>query len=172
MVTTMHEWIAIICLIGAAALLVALSVIDLRVRLLPNRLVFPFACLGIVFHIALEWAVLSPAQIILGGLLGLGILYAIRTVANYVYQQDTLGLGDVKLMGAAGLWLGPDGVMLALSLGAFAGLLHGLAVGLYSAYKNKTKPQFSHLQIPAGPGFAVGIVLAALWVFQIFQGGL
>lgn len=165
----MFEWIASLCLLGAACLLVALSVIDLRVRLLPNRLVFPFACLGILFHIATSWQFLSPQQMILGGLLGLGILYGIRTIANYVYKQDTLGLGDVKLMGAAGLWLGPDGVMLALSLGAFAGLLHGIAVGLYTAYKNSTRPQFSRLQIPAGPGFAVGIVLAAVWVFGVIS---
>ncbi len=163
----MPEWIAYFCLLGAAGLLIALSVIDLRVRLLPNKLVFPFACLGVLFHIVTDWQFLSPAQILIGGLCGLGILYGIRTIANYVYKTDTLGLGDVKLMGAAGLWLGPQGVMLALSLGAFAGLLHGIAVGLHSAYKNKTRPQFSRLQIPAGPGFAVGIVLAAAWVFRV-----
>lgn len=163
------EWIAATCLIAALGLLVALSVIDLKVRLLPNVLVLPFALLGIFFHIATKWHYLDMTGMLLGGLAGLGLLYLIRMAANHIYQQDALGLGDVKLMGAAGLWLGFDMVMMALSLGAFAGLLHGIAVGLLTAYKTKTKPNFHRLQIPAGPGFAVGIVLVALYIFQDFR---
>lgn len=165
----MTGWIALICLMLATALLVVLSIIDLRVRLLPNKLVLPFALLAIVFHITTKWHFIDPTHMALGGLAGFGILYLVRAVANYVYKQDALGLGDVKLMGAAGLWLGPDMVMMALSLGAFAGLLHGVAVGLHSAYKTKTKPNFARLQIPAGPGFAIGIVLVAAYLFQDFR---
>lgn len=165
----MSAWIAFTCLIAALALLAWLSAIDLRVRLLPNILVFPFALLGILFHIMTAWQFLDVTQMLLGGVSGFGILYLIRAVANYVYKQDALGLGDVKLMGAAGLWLGPEMVMMALSLGAFAGLLHGIAVGLHAAYKNRVRPSFHRLQIPAGPGFAVGIVLAGAYMFQTFR---
>jgi leader peptidase (prepilin peptidase)/N-methyltransferase len=163
------EWIAAACLIAAIGLLIGLSVIDLKVRLLPDKLVLPFALLGILFHITTKWQYLDVTGMLLGGLAGLGILYLIRMVANHIYKQDALGLGDVKLMGAAGLWLGFDMVMMALSVGAFAGLLHGIAVGLLSAYKTKTKPNFHCLQIPAGPGFAIGIVLVAVYMFQDFR---
>ncbi len=165
----MSAWIALICLFAAVFLLIVLSVIDLRVRLLPNKLVLPFALLGVLFHIITAWQFLDMTGMLLGALIGFGTLYLIRAVANYVYKQDTLGLGDVKLMGAAGLWLGPDMVMMALSVGAFAGLLHGIAVALHTAYKNKTKPSFSRLQIPAGPGFAIGIVLVGAHMFQNFR---
>ena len=165
----MLEWTACACLIAAIALLIALSVIDLRVRLLPNKLVLPFAVLGICFHILTSWQYLSFTEVAAGGLLGFGVLYAIRAGANYVYKQDALGLGDVKLVGAAGLWLGPEMVMMALVVGATAGLLHGIAVGLTTAYKTKSRPNFSRLQIPAGPGFAIGIVLVAGYMFQDFR---
>lgn len=165
----MMEWIACGCLIGACGLLIALSVIDLKVRLLPNILVLPFAVLGVVFHISTSWQYLDYTQMLLGGLAGFGILYAIRAIANHLYKMDALGLGDVKLMGAAGLWLGPEMVMMALSVGAFAGLLHGVAVALWIAYKTKSKPQFSRLQIPAGPGFAVGIIVVAIYMFSDFR---
>lgn len=165
----MSAWIALICLVAAVFLLIVLSVIDLRVRLLPNKLVLPFALLAILFHITTTWQFLDVTSMLLGALTGFGTLYLIRAAANYVYKQDTLGLGDVKLMGAAGLWLGPEMVMMALSIGALAGLLHGIAVGLHTAYKNKTKPSFSRLQIPAGPGFAIGIVLVGAYMFQTFR---
>lgn len=165
----MSAWIALTCLVAAICLLIALSAIDLRVRLLPDKLVLPFALLAIVFHITTTWQFLDVTGMLLGALTGFGTLYLIRAVANYVYKQDTLGLGDVKLMAAAGLWLGPEAVMIALSAGAFAGLLHGIAVALRTACKDKTRPAFSHLQIPAGPGFAIGIVVAGAYMFQTLR---
>jgi leader peptidase (prepilin peptidase)/N-methyltransferase len=95
---------------------------------------------------------------ILGAALGGGLLYAIRFFANRHYGRDTLGLGDVKLLAAAGLWLGPEGVMQSITIGAAAGLVHGLVYATHLSIKNKTKFTISNLTIPAGPGFAVGII--------------
>ncbi|QQG36112.1 MAG: prepilin peptidase [Micavibrio aeruginosavorus] len=165
----MLGWIALLCLVAATALLLALSIIDLRTRLLPNILVLPLALLGIIFHISTKWHYLDPALVLLGGITGYGILFTIRAIANYVYKQDALGLGDVKLLGAAGLWLGPQMVMLALSLGAFAGLVHGTGVALQIAWQEKKPPRFGGLKIPAGPGFAIGIILTAFYMFHDFS---
>ncbi len=164
----MPEWlaplIALLCAVAACGLLVALSVIDLRVRLLPNILVLPFAILGVIFHTATGWAHLTPLDMIAGGAMGYGILYGIRYTANRIYKMDTLGLGDVKLMGAAGLWLGPDGVLMALVLGAILGMVHGLAVAFYLSHKSGEKISLNRLEVPAGPGFALGI--AAMGLYQ------
>ena len=154
--------IALFCVAGAIGLLIALSVVDLRVRLLPNEMVLGFAALGVIFHLSNAMALLSVTEMALGGFIGFGSLYLLRAIANHFYGMDALGLGDVKLMGAAGLWLGPDGVMLALMLGAMAGLLHGGACAVHG------KIPLARLQIPAGPGFAVGIVIAAGWQFREF----
>ena len=97
--------------------------------------------------------------------MGGGILYVIRMAGNAYYKQDTLGLGDVKLLAAAGLWLGMEGVVFALTAGAFAGLLHGIFVACYRAIKEKTKPNLNRLMIPAGPGFCIGIVASWLYLF-------
>ncbi len=166
----MLNWIALACLAGAALLLVALSVVDLKVRLLPNEMVAGFATLGLVFHITTLARFLPVPEIIAGGLTGFLVLYAVRFVANKIYQQDALGLGDVKLTGAAGLWLGPESVMMALSLGALAAMVHGLAYALFMAAKTRQKPDFARLQIPAGPGFAIGIALTGFLKFYNFFG--
>lgn len=164
----MPEWfaplIAITCAMAAFGLLVVLSVIDLRVRLLPNVLVAPFAVLAVIFHTAMGWAHITPPDMIAGGAIGFGILYGIRYTANRIYQMDTLGLGDVKLMGAAGLWLGPDGVLFALVLGAILGMVHGLGSAFYVSRKSDEKINLNRLEVPAGPGFALGI--AAIGLYQ------
>ncbi len=166
----MQHFIAIFCLICAAGLLIRLSIIDLRVRLLPNVLVLPFALLALLFHAVAPGATLSPMEIAIGSALGFGILYGIRLIANHLYQQDTLGLGDVKLMGAGGLWLGPDSILMALSLGALFGMLHGLGVAFYQARRNGTKINLNTLEVPAGPGFALGIVALALYQYRHLLG--
>lgn len=157
--------LALLCLAAATGLLVALSIIDLRVRLLPDRLVLPFGLLAIVFHSMAMFRFLTLPDMMAGAALGGGILYGIRFVANRIYQQDTLGLGDVKLMLTAGLWLGPDGVLMALTLGATCGLVHGVGTALAQAIVRKRPFTLSRLEVPAGPGFAVGIVLVALYKF-------
>lgn len=165
----MLDWIAIFCLCGAVILLAALSEVDLRERLLPNEMVLGFATLGIVFHLTTMARFIAPADVLIGGIAGFGMLYLIRAAANYWYKADALGLGDVKLMGAGGLWLGPDGIMLAMTLGATAGLIHGLIHALRIARRTGTRPDFSHLQIPAGPGFAIGLILAGIYQFRHFD---
>lgn len=151
--------------------LVTLSIIDLRVWLLPNWLNLLLGILGICFHITTKFDIFPPHELLYGALLGAGTLYTIRFFGNMYYKQDTLGLGDVKLLGAAGLWLGMEGVVMAMTVGAFAGLLHGIGVALTRAIQTKTKPNLARLMIPAGPGFCVGILISAIWKFYPYFAG-
>ena len=98
---------------------------------------------------------------------GGGILYIIRFFGNRHYKQDTLGLGDVKLMAASGLWLGIEGIVTAMTIGAFAGLVHGVLVSLIRAAKEKTRPNLHRLMIPAGPGFCIGIAIMLIWQYWV-----
>lgn len=156
----MFEVIAILCLVLAVLLLCALSFIDLKSGLLPNEYVLAFGLAGAVFHITTAFHYLSLIDMAVGLITGGALLYLVRTAANFYYKQDALGLGDVKLMAAAGLWLGPYYVLLSLSAGAFAGLLHGAGIALHK------KVSFKNLSLPAGPGFAIGIFLVGLYQFH------
>jgi len=150
---------------GGVLTLIKLSIIDLRTWLLPNWLNILLGLLGLAFHVALAFRILEPADMLYGAILGAGILLFIRHFGNMYYKQDTLGLGDVKLLGASGLWLGMEGVVIAMTIGAFAGLLHGIGFALCRSIKEKSKPNFHRLMIPAGPGFCLGILLSGLWKF-------
>ena len=166
----MLEIIAFLCLAGALVFLCVLSLIDLKHGLLPNELVFGFLCLGIIFHLCTLFTYLSVTDMVLGGFMGGGILYLIRAIAMRFYGADALGLGDVKLLAAAGLWLGPYYILIAMTLGALAGIAHGLGMALYYRKKNKMKVDLAGLSLPAGPGFAVGTVIAAVTKFHDLPG--
>jgi leader peptidase (prepilin peptidase)/N-methyltransferase len=160
------ETLSLLCLLAGLLLLIYLSIIDLKTFLLPNKYVAPFAIFGVLFHFLTDFHFLNVTEIIIGGMCGFGLLWSIRFMGNKYYGQDSLGLGDVKLLGAAGLWLGLEGVLFAMTLGAFAGLLHGLA---YAAYRTITKKQpfsITKMVIPAGPGFAIGIILVGGWMYK------
>lgn len=167
--------IALLCLIAAVVVLVWASIIDLREWILPDELTLAFLALGIVFHFVTFNYILAPIDMILGGIAGGGVLYVIRAIANKAYGQDTLGLGDVKLMFAGGLWVGAYYSMIALAVGAFAGMIIGLIfLALPHDHPDDIKPEegasILKVSVPAGPGFAFGIVAAIGYMIYEWPG--
>lgn len=121
--------------------------------------------MGITFQITTNFHFVSPIDIIGGMIAGGGLLFFVRYIANRAYNQDTLGLGDVKLMGAAGIWLGVEHIFLAISLGAFAGLVHGILYAHTTSKKTGENIPLTTLSIPAGPGFIFGIIAVGIFKF-------
>lgn len=145
---------------------------DLKTRLLPDKWVLSLALLGITFHTTSMFFFATPVSMIEGALIGGGLLYILRMIGNLIYKKDTLGLGDVKLMAAAGIWLGPEHILTALVWGALAGLLHGGVSYGYEKMTQQSDEPLSTYSVPAGPGFIVGILIAALakfWSLPHFQ---
>lgn len=158
MTTAIFIILAFFLLLIAFILLTILYVVDLKTMYLPDKYVFPYAVCGIGFHTLTAFQMLSPTGMIAGGLLGFGLLFMVRYFGTLYYKQEAMGLGDVKLYGAAGLWLGPLMLAYALSIGAFCVVLHGILVAIANKKKNG-KFTLKRLKIPAGPGFIVGIML-------------
>lgn len=162
------ELFALLCLIVAIILLFILAIIDFKTYLLPNIFVAPFAITGVLFHFFTNFYYLELSTMLIGGAAGFALLYGIRFFGNKYYGQDSLGLGDVKLLGASGLWLGFDGVLFAMTLGALVGLIHGLVLAFVIKIKTKQPYSVSRLKIPAGPGFIVGILVIGGWMYHVF----
>ncbi len=157
--------VSILCLPLAFAALIALVVIDLRTLLLPNILVLCFAMLGALFHISALFYYGDSLDLALGAFIGGATLYLVRMAGNAFYKADTLGLGDVKLMAAGGLWLGMHDIMLAIVAGALCGLVHGIALILHGRIKTGTFPKLSTFSLPAGPGFIAGLIIIGVAKF-------
>jgi leader peptidase (prepilin peptidase) / N-methyltransferase len=139
------------------AIAVALAAIDLDVQRLPNRIVYPSYPVALVLLAVAsfgegDWGALLRAAI--GGV-ALFLLYAV----SWVVYPSGMGLGDVKLAGVLGLYLGWWSWS-ALAVGAFgAFVLGGIgAVVLVLARKGGRKSR-----IPFGP-YMLASALAALVV--------
>ena len=137
-----------------AAIAVALALIDLDVRRLPNVIVLPSYLVGLIL--------LAPAVIASGdwgqGLRALAAMAALWLFyrALTVVRPGGMGLGDVKLAGLLGLylgWLGWD----ALLIGAFAGFLIG---GLAGAALLAARRATGKTAVPFGPYMLLGALIA------------
>ena len=126
------------------ALLVTLSVIDARHRIVPNRIVLPAALVTLAVHTALDP---SPAWL-LAALGASGVLL----VAVLAYPKG-LGLGDVKLALVLGAMLGGT-VFVGLFLGFVAALIPSVVLFVrHGAAARK-------MAIPLVPFLALGSVVA------------
>lgn len=103
------------------ALLLAVSVSDVRSRRIPNRLVLWLALLGLIF----STVSLSGVRGLGFGLAGLAVGFAIWFP---FYPLRLLGAGDVKLFAAAGAWLGPGLALKAALISMLAGGVLALVV--------------------------------------------
>jgi leader peptidase (prepilin peptidase)/N-methyltransferase len=148
------------------ALLGALAYRDIKEYILPDSLNAALAVSFIILHITKHWQLITPLQALEGCLAGGGLLLLIRAIANRFYHEDALGLGDVKLMAAAGLGLGFPNIFMALSLGSFIGLLHGVYMAILDKRKSKDhKINLGHVNVPAGLGLTIGIALMMAYQF-------
>ena len=102
------------------AALVAVTITDLRARLVPNRITGGVALIGLV-----GWALTDPGSIP-GRLLAAALAGGVFLVANRLSPAG-MGMGDVKLVALLGLFL-RGGVVLATLVALGAGCLLGVAL--------------------------------------------
>ena len=135
----------------------ALAVIDLDTKRLPNALTLPSYVVGVLL-LLLPAALDDSWDDYLRAGLAMVALYGFYFVLALIYPRG-MGWGDVKLAGVLGLYLGwlSWGVLV---VGGFLGFLLGALIGgglmVLRRAGRKTK-------IPFGPFMLLGALLAILW---------
>jgi leader peptidase (prepilin peptidase)/N-methyltransferase len=142
------------------ALVTAAAMIDLRYRIIPDKLNLAGFILGAVLLLESREVLTENA---IGFLAGGGILYLVAVVS-----RGGMGGGDIKLAAVMGLLLGWKNLLLALLFANAAGALVGILLVLLKIKKMKEG-------VPFGPYLALGSVIAALagdrvvsWYLQMF----
>jgi leader peptidase (prepilin peptidase)/N-methyltransferase len=102
------------------AALIALAAIDLDLKLLPNKIVYPLAVYGVVATVLVDRDDLVENLIAGAG------AFAFLFAAVLAYPRG-MGMGDVKLAGAMGLYLGLS-VIPALLVAFLSGSAVGIAI--------------------------------------------
>ena len=126
------------------AVIVALTVIDIERRIVPNRIVVPALVVALVVQTirdpSIEWIVSA---------LGAGGFFLLLAL---VYPAG-LGMGDVKLAAFLGAWLGYP-VAVALFAGTLLGMIPALVVLVRKGSKGRTAT------MPYVPALAAGAIVA------------
>ena len=131
------------------AVLVVLSAIDVRERILPNRIVLPTTAIVLAADLLLapeRWAewLLAP----------LGAAFFL--LAAHLVNPKGMGMGDVKLCLLLGVALGKL-VVVALAVGLLASLVPALFIVARHGRAARG------VRIPFGPFLAVGGTVALFW---------
>jgi leader peptidase (prepilin peptidase)/N-methyltransferase len=127
--------------------LVPITLIDLELRLIPNAITLPAAVAALVAGVALDIGYV-PEQLIAAT--GAGGFFFIAVVA---YPRG-MGMGDVKLAGMLGLYLGR-----AVAPAIFAALILGVVVGA-GIIAAKGAQAGRKTAVPFGPFLALGALIA------------
>jgi leader peptidase (prepilin peptidase)/N-methyltransferase len=131
-----------------AACLIALAGIDLDHKLLPNKIVYPLAAYGVAATAVVDAGEL-PEHLIAGA-----GAFTFLLLAALVYPAG-MGMGDVKLAGAMGIYLGLA-ILPALLVAFLTGTIFGLTIiAREGAQARKTA-------VPFGVFLAIGGLIGVL----------
>lgn len=138
--------VALAATVVLGLLLAAITRADLRTFRIPDRLNAALAVIGL----ALAFAGTRPWDHVIGALAGYALFWAIGEVHFRRTGREGLGLGDAKLFGASGAWLGWQALPFVLLIAALGGLLAALLR--------------RQAQLAFGPWLALGLWVMWLWV--------
>ena len=140
--------------IGAAWCSWRISAADFRRRIIPDVYLVPLFLIGLLVTAFFPHWICGLHDSVIGATLG----YALGSIIGYIFDRigrkkdpksDTpIGMGDIKLLATGGLWLGTNGLAIALVLACIFGGIWG----------KRKKQKF----IPFAPFFIAGAILALI----------
>ncbi|HUF74315.1 MAG TPA: A24 family peptidase [Gammaproteobacteria bacterium] len=141
--------------------LIALSLIDLDHKLLPDSMTLPLLWIGIILTLvridgAPVFAGPDLRSSVIGAAAGYLSLWSVYQIFKLVTGKEGMGYGDFKLLAALGAWLGWQLLPLVIVLSAAVGSIVGLSLIL-------TGQRSRQAEIPFGPYLAGAGWLALLF---------
>jgi leader peptidase (prepilin peptidase)/N-methyltransferase len=152
---------------GLALIMIAIAVVDARRFIIPDDL--NIAALALAFinaTLVANGSVIEAvaSTVLRGGALALAFL-GLRVIYRQLRKRDGLGLGDVKLAGVAGAWLGWQTMSIAVEIAAVSALI--VYLGRQRALG---RPLRSISYLPFGlflaPAIWLGWLIEIMWVAQ------
>ena len=149
-------------------LLLAISLIDLKHRIVPNRIVAAGLIAALIFYLpkllsywlqipSILLVIQDPLDGLLGMLLGSGIMLVI-----FLVSKGGMGAGDIKLMAMIGLYVGLRGTAVVLFLGFIFGALVGIT---FMALRKLTRKD----ALPFAPYLALATLVEVLVGAQLWD---
>lgn len=134
-------------------LLLPLFVIDLKHRVVPDKITFPGIVIGVGFSFFLDKMQWYESLIGIG--IGGGLLLLIAFLGKRIFKKEAMGMGDVTLFMMVGAFIGWKGVLLTLILASFLGSIVGIIVIAMKKSKDTT--------LPFGPFICISAAFSYFW---------
>lgn len=138
--------------------LIALTMIDIDTKLLPDNITLPLLWLGLVVnYFGLFTSLESAFWGAIGGYLSLWSVYWLFKLST---GKEGMGYGDFKLLAALGAWLGWQMLLQIILLSSLVGAVIGISMVVIRG-RDKNIP------IPFGPYLAIAGWIALMWGQEI-----
>ena len=144
-------------------MLLSAFVIDYKYQIIPNRLNLTMFEIGLIFTFIYGMSSIAISiNMILGMLAGAGIFLLITLIGGFFYGKEAMGFGDVKLMGALGLYLGLSNIIIITLLSFLIGAVLSIIL-LVSKIKKSDE------YIPFGPFIVIGAFISMYVPFETIK---
>lgn len=142
-------------------MLISVFVIDYKLKIIPNRLTLTMFEIGLVFTFLYGLSnVAISINMLLGMLAGGGIFLLITLLGGLAYGKEAMGLGDVKLMGALGLYFGLSNIIVIALVSFLIGAIISIIL-LATKVKGATE------YIPFGPFIVIATFVSMFIPFEV-----
>ena len=142
-------------------MLLSAFVIDYKMQIIPNRLNLTIFEIGIIFAFLYGLSnVAITINMLLGMLAGGGIFLLITLLGGIFYGKEAMGFGDVKLMGALGLYFGLSNIIIITLVSFLIGAILSIILLV-------TKLKKSDEYIPFGPFIVIATFISIFIPFNI-----
>lgn len=141
-------------------MLLSVFVIDYKSQIIPNRLNLTIFEAGLIIAFLSGWSNIAiTINMLLGMLVGGGIFLLITIISKLILGKDSIGLGDVKLIGAIGLFFGLSNIVVISLISFFMAAV--LSIILLITKRKKADEQMSF-----GPFIVIASVISILVPFS------
>jgi len=150
--------------LGFTWTLLALTLIDLDHKLLPDSMTLPLLWAGLIVNaLSGDAGLFAPLlSSVIGAVAGYLALWSVYHLFKLVTGKEGMGYGDFKLLAAIGAWLGWQLLPLVILLSAAVGSVVGVGLIVF-------RGRSSQVPIPFGPYLAAAGWIALLWGEQLVQ---
>ena len=101
-----------------------MSVADLKRRIIPDVYLYPFTLIGLLI------IPYSPITDYFQSSIAAAIGYSLGTIIGFVFKKRNentpIGMGDIKLLAAGGIWLGINGLAYAIVISSIVATVWGV----------------------------------------------
>jgi leader peptidase (prepilin peptidase)/N-methyltransferase len=146
-------------------ILLGIAMTDARAYIIPDEFTVGGLAIGLLFSLINGLPGLGAA--LLGAAVGFAVLWLVGTAGTWAFKEDAMGGGDIKMMAMVGAFLGWQGVLLTIFLGALLGSL--VFVPLTIAGKKKLVPFGIFLSMGAAAAYEFGPALVG-WYARYLTG--